>query len=44
MNENKMIIKEQKGNEWNEIYSSKGNEWKRKESNGIEITNLVWMF
>ena len=30
--------------EWNKMYLTKGNEWKRKVNNGIEITNLVWMF
>ena len=45
-----MIIREWKGNEWNEMYLSKGMEWnemylsKGKEWNEMELSNLDWMF
>ena len=47
---NGMIIREWKGNEWNEMYLSKGMEWnemylsKGKEWNEMELSNLDWMF
>ena len=30
--------------ELNEMYLSKGKEWKRMEWNGMESSNLDWMF
>ena len=36
---NEMIIREWKRMEWNKMYLSKGKEW-----NGMELSNLDWMF
>ena len=39
MKQNRMIIREFKEMEWNEMYLSKGNEWKR-----IEWCGMEWNF
>ena len=41
---NRIIIREWKRMELNEMYLSKGKEWKRMEWNGMESSNLDWMF
>ena len=39
MEQNRMIIREWKGMEWNEMYLSNG-----MEQNEMELSNLDWMF